>query len=90
MPSALPGSYKPVPFWAAVVDKALSERGFWFEKRQYRAHVTLARRVITAGRCGATDPFKTTVSSFSLMLPERSGNSMVYTNVHTVNSCKNK
>ena len=58
MPSALPGSYKPVPFWAAVVDKALSERGFWFEKRQYRAHVTLARRVITAGRCGATDPLK--------------------------------
>ena len=73
----------------AALHEALLERGLRLEKRRYRPHVTLARRVITSSPAGPVEPFKTTVSAISLMLSERHGNSMVYTNLYTVNGYKN-
>ena len=74
----------------AALHEALIEKGLKLEKRHYRPHVTLARRVITSSPAGPVEAFKTTVSAVSLMLSERHGNSMVYTNLYTVNGYKNK
>lgn len=74
----------------AALHEALIEKGLKLEKRRYRPHVTLARRVITSSPAGPVEPFKTTVSAVSLMLSERHGNSMVYTNLYTVNGYENK
>ena len=74
----------------AALHEALIEKGLKLEKRRYRPHVTLARRVITSSPAGPVEAFKTTVSAVSLMLSERHGNSMVYTNLYTVNGYKNK
>lgn len=55
------------------------DRGFQLEKRRYRPHITLGRRVMTAMRCGRIDRLEAMVESVSLMLSERSASGMVYT-----------
>ena len=57
----------------------LMDRGFRLEKRRYRPHITLGRRVMTSMCCGRIDRLEAAVESVSLMLSERSASGMVYT-----------
>ena len=68
------------------LSSALRECGFTLEKRKYRPHITLGRRVITQTRPGAIGPIKTTVREMTLMLSERGNGRMVYTPIFSVKS----
>ena len=63
--------------------RELAVRGLRVEKRKYRPHITLGRRVVTNARTGRTEPVIARVSSFSLMLSERGEGRMVYTPLYT-------
>ena len=58
--------------------RQLLKRGLSLEKRKYRPHVTLGRRVISSCRSGRIEPVTACVSSISLMLSERSEHGMIY------------
>ena len=62
----------------------LAGEGFQLEKRRYRPHITLGRRVATAARAGRIEPIEADVRSVSLMLSERMGGQMVYTPLYEV------
>ena len=62
----------------------LAGEGFQLEKRRYRPHITLGRRVATAARAGRIEPIEAEVRSVSLMLSERMGGQMVYTPLYEV------
>ena len=62
----------------------LSKRGFSLEKRKFRPHITLGRRVVTASKAGRIEPIDAPVSSVSLMLSERGEGHMVYTELSSV------
>lgn len=64
--------------------RELSKRGLKLEKRRYRPHVTLGRRVFSSAVAGGIEPIVSAVSSFSLILSERGERGMVYTPLHTV------
>ena len=62
----------------------LADEGFHLEKRRYRPHITLGRRVATAARPGRIEPIEAEVRSVSLMLSERIGGQMAYTPLYEV------
>ena len=59
--------------------RALLDEGFHLEKRRYRPHITLGRRVVTTMRSGRIEPIEGSIESVSLMLSERIGGRMAYT-----------
>lgn len=64
----------------------LSSRGFSLEKRRFRPHITLGRRVISSAVLGSIEPIHATIDSVSLMLSERGVRAMVYTPLFTKNA----
>lgn len=62
----------------------LADEGFHLEKRRYRPHITLGRRVATAARAGRIEPIAADVRTVSLMLSERMGGQMAYTPLYEV------
>ena len=62
----------------------LADEGFHLEKRRYRPHITLGRRVATAARPGRIEPIEAEVRSVSLMLSERMAGQMAYTPLYEV------
>lgn len=65
-----------------TLHEALLSEGFSLEKRAYRPHVTLGRKVVSNHPSGRIGEFSTTVSSVSLMLSERQGRGMKYTELY--------
>lgn len=63
--------------------KKLQAEGFRLEKKRFRAHITLARRVHGGFSSCRIDPVKVRVESISLMLSERGERGMIYTPVFT-------
>ena len=57
----------------------LLSEGFMLEKRKFKPHITLGRNVISDASIGRIDPIGINVESISLMLSERIGGRMVYT-----------
>ena len=68
------------------LSSALRACGFTLEKRKYRPHITLGRRVVTKARPRTIEPIKTTVREMSLMLSERGNGQMIYTQIFSVKS----
>ena len=65
---------------AAAVRKSLSERGIFFDRKSFKAHITVARRVNAPNRIKVRMPqAKMEVSSFSLMRSDRVKGRMKYT-----------
>ena len=61
--------------------KELENRGLRLERRRYKPHITLGRRVIGPMAAGAIESIGCTVSGFDLMLSERIDGHMVYTSL---------
>lgn len=61
------------------LSSSLAERGFKLEKRKFRPHITLGRRVITTSGTGHIEPIVSEVDSIALMLSERGDGRMIYT-----------
>ena len=67
---------------AGKVRRALAEGGIPFDRKRFRAHVTILRRAqIPQGGMPSVDlePREMTVSGFSLMRSDRGKNGMIYT-----------
>ncbi len=62
--------------------KALLSSGFNLEKRKYKPHITLGRRVITTARTGQIERIEAEVKAMDLMLSERIDGQMVYTSLY--------
>ena len=62
--------------------RELSARGFRLEKRRFRPHATLGRRVVTDAAAGSIRPVCASAEAISLMLSERGERGMVYTVLH--------
>lgn len=62
----------------------LAARGLSLQRRPYRPHITLGRRVVTTSDVGGIDPIHVHVDSIDLMLSERTAKGMVYTSLHSV------
>lgn len=76
----------PLQDLAEAVQNALRRRGFDIEKRPFKPHITLARRVVSEkmteiGLCEAS----MTVSRVSLMRSDRIGGRLVYTEIYARN-----
>lgn len=61
--------------------RELEGRGLRLERRRYKPHITLGRRVIGSMAAGAIEAIGCTVSGFDLMLSERIDGHMVYTSL---------
>ena len=57
--------------------------GFILEKRRYRPHITLGRRVVTDAAPWSIEPFGETVGAIDLMKSERQGGGMRYTSIYS-------
>lgn len=66
----------------AALSSALSERGFMTERKKFRPHVTLGRRVVTRFCAGSIEAIRVSVASMTLMLSERGDKGMIYTPLH--------
>ena len=62
--------------------RELSARGFRLDKRRFRPHATLGRRVVTDAAAGSIKPIYAAAEAVSLMLSERGERGMVYTVFH--------
>lgn len=77
---------KPLGDLAASVQDALRRRGFDIEKRPFKPHITLARRVVAEGLPEIALPDASmTVSRVSLMRSDRIGGRLVYTEIYARN-----
>ena len=65
--------------------RELVEHGLRVEKRRYKPHITLGRRVVTEVAACRISPITACISSFSLMLSERGTHGMVYTELFRKN-----
>ena len=69
------------------ITEKLREKGFWFDSKRFKPHITLAREM-HIGRIDTTDllpiQFHTTVNSVSLMLSERVNGRLRYTELYKV------
>ena len=61
---------------------ALKRRGLQLERRRYRPHITLARRVTGALPERKIEPAATTAAGFDLMLSERGEGRMIYSSLY--------
>ena len=66
------------------LSQELEKRGFKLEKKRFKPHITLARRVITNTKDGRMDCIRTDIDSVSLMLSERGNGRMIYTELYRV------
>ena len=66
------------------LSQELEKRGFKLEKKRFKPHITLARRVITNTKDGRMDCIRTDIDSVSLMLSERGNGMMIYTELYRV------
>ena len=66
------------------LSQELEKRGFKLEKKRFKPHITLARRVITNTKDGRMDCIRTDIDSVSLMISERGNGRMIYTELYRV------
>ena len=66
--------------------KALLSSGFSLERRKYRPHITLGRRVMTTACAGKIERIEADVKAIDLMLSERIDGQMVYTSLFASNA----
>ena len=78
------GAEESAPLMNLSLDlrRELSERGFRLDKRRFRPHATLGRRVVTDAAAGSIKPIYASAEAVSLMLSERGERGMVYTVLH--------
>ncbi len=72
------------------IRKALSERGFSLEKRRFRPHVTLGRRVMAKMSPRRIEPISFAPHAVSLMLSERGEGQMIYTPLYEISGSSNQ
>jgi 2'-5' RNA ligase len=65
----------------------LSAEGFALEKRPFKPHITLARKVITDASPWQIEPFGETVMAIDLMRSDRVAGKLEYTSMHK-NECQ--
>ena len=68
----------------STLHRELINKGFNLEKRRYKPHITLGRRVVTKASSGRIEPFDGRVENVSLMLSERINGQMVYTPLFSI------
>ena len=80
------GMRESVPLQAAVrrIRRALAESGIPFDKKRFRAHITLIRKASGDLPGIAPSPASMTVDTISLMRSDRGRNGMIYTELGTV------
>ena len=80
------GMRESVPLQAAVrrIRRALAESGIPFDKKRFRAHITLIRKASGDLPGLSPSPASMTVDTISLMRSDRGRNGMIYTELGTV------
>ena len=80
------GMRESAPLQAAVrrIRRALAESGIPFDKKRFRAHITLIRKASGVLPGLFPSPASMTVDTISLMRSDRGRNGMIYTELGTV------
>ena len=80
------GMRESAPLQAAVrrIRRALAESGIPFDKKRFRAHITLIRKASGDLPGLSPSPASMTVDTISLMRSDRGRNGMIYTELGTV------
>ena len=80
------GMRESAPLTAVVrrIRRALAESGIPFDKKRFRAHITLIRKASGDLPGIAPEPASMTVNTISLMRSDRGRNGMIYTELGTL------
>ena len=70
------------------IRRALSEKGIPFDRKRFRAHITLLRKASGTMPGTRAEPASMTVDRISLMRSDRGRNGMIYTEIGTLEAAE--